>query len=923
MWVAMDGDVVRWRLARANAGRVVGREAELALIEGFLGDGTPRPIALIVEGEAGIGKTTIIDAALERAQAAGLHVFRTRPAAGEMELPYAGLADLVGPVGSESVAALPAPQRAALEAALDQKGSSSAVEPHALQRGLLELLRLEATEGGLLLAIDDVQWLDRPTASALTFALRRSGALPLRVLVALRTGELPAAALPLGLKDWEQVQVLEVGPLSATELGAALRERLGEPLPRPRLEALWRESDGNVMFALELARGRSTGKGAATLPGALDERLRELDAETQEVLAFAAAAPRPSSDLLLQAGVGRAQLRSALETGVIALDGDRLSFAHPLLRSAAYDLPLPDERRRIHALLASASGDAVERGHHLARCTFSHDPAAEDALDAAAVAAAALGDHSGAAGFLQRAAELSLDPNGEPAASRNVRAATELLLAGDVETGTALCRTLIDHLPIGSTRARARQALVQGGIGADMSFADGLAELALALDEAGADAQLKASLHLEMAEIHCGMCSLDDAVAQAGTAMDLANRSGADSIAVTALATLGFAQSMLGHGVPEAAREAYARWDGVVDVSTSPRMNLACVYMAAAEFDDATELFEQELEQAEDFGVEPVEVVSRGHLAETQIRAGRWADALANGRIVVEHAQQAADRQITNAAHAILAMVEALLGRHREARALATESLGGGEAYDDFWWTVFPRAVLGLVSLAENDPQAAVDVLEPAWALMLDRGLGDLGLFPVAQVLGEALVAVGRLDDASHLVARLRACPVGDRPWCRVMASRVDALVASARGDQDVARHLIAAALDANEQLPEPFEFARTKQIQGRIERTARSWGAARTAFGEALERFDQLGAARWSERTAADLARLPGRRPADGNALTAREREVAELVAAGLANKEIAARLFLSVRAVEANLSRVYGKLGVRSRTELAARVR
>ncbi|HET7354690.1 MAG TPA: ATP-binding protein, partial [Gaiellaceae bacterium] len=98
--VAMEGDVVRWRLARANAGRVVGREAELALIEGFLGDGASLPFALIVEGEAGIGKTTIIDAALERARVAGLRVFRARPAAGEMELPYAGLADLVGTVGS-------------------------------------------------------------------------------------------------------------------------------------------------------------------------------------------------------------------------------------------------------------------------------------------------------------------------------------------------------------------------------------------------------------------------------------------------------------------------------------------------------------------------------------------------------------------------------------------------------------------------------------------------------------------------------------------------------------------------------------------------------------------------------------------------------------------------------------------------------
>jgi DNA-binding NarL/FixJ family response regulator len=213
-------------------------------------------------------------------------------------------------------------------------------------------------------------------------------------------------------------------------------------------------------------------------------------------------------------------------------------------------------------------------------------------------------------------------------------------------------------------------------------------------------------------------------------------------------------------------------------------------------------------------------------------------------------------------------------------------------------------------------------VLEPAWLLMRDQRLGDLGLFPVAQVFGEALVALRRLDEAHVIAETLAECPVGNAPWCRAMAARIAALVASARGDHETARHAIAAALDAHSQLPEPFEHARTLQLQGKIERNARNWGAARSALLAALEHFDQLGAARWSEKTAAELARLPGRRPADPNTLTTREREIAELVAAGLANKEIAARLFISLRTVEANLSRTYAKLGVRSRSELAARI-
>jgi DNA-binding CsgD family transcriptional regulator len=215
-----------------------------------------------------------------------------------------------------------------------------------------------------------------------------------------------------------------------------------------------------------------------------------------------------------------------------------------------------------------------------------------------------------------------------------------------------------------------------------------------------------------------------------------------------------------------------------------------------------------------------------------------------------------------------------------------------------------------------------VEALEPAWTLMLDRGLGDLSIFPVAHVLGEALVALGRPEEAVAISDTLRACPVGDKPWCRAIAYRLTGLAAAARGDHAEARQKFGAALQAHVDLPEPFEHARTLHLAGRVERTARRWGAAREAFVDALERFDQLGAARWAEKAAADLARLPGRRPRSQDDLTTREREIAELVGEGLANKAIAARLFVSVNTVEKTLTRVYSKLGVRSRTELARRL-
>jgi DNA-binding NarL/FixJ family response regulator len=228
--------------------------------------------------------------------------------------------------------------------------------------------------------------------------------------------------------------------------------------------------------------------------------------------------------------------------------------------------------------------------------------------------------------------------------------------------------------------------------------------------------------------------------------------------------------------------------------------------------------------------------------------------------------------------------------------------------------------VLGLVALTEDDAGGAIAVLQPAWAAMQEAGIGNPSIFPVAHLLGEAYAAVGQLDDALAVAAALRCVPAAAQPWCRAMAARCEALVASARGDHAAARAALDDALLAHAELPEPFERARTIHVQGRVERRARNWARARAALTEALTEFDALGAARWAEKAAADLARLPGRRRATlAGELTETESRVAGLVAEGLSNKEVAARLFVSVRAVEANLTRIYAKLGVRSRTELA----
>jgi DNA-binding CsgD family transcriptional regulator len=900
--------------ARATGPATVGREDEVATVVEFVaGGGDDR--ALVLTGDAGIGKTTILRAGLQRVQQSDSRVLRIRLSAGEAELPFAALGDLLEEAGGEGLTGLAAPQREAIEIALGR--AEGKLNEYSLSRGLLELLRGWSAAGSVLLVIDDVQWLDRPTASALTFALRRVDPTGLRVLVVVRSADGEATAeLPLGLAAWEDVREVAVGPLSVTAIGGLLRDRVGVRLPRPQVEAVHEMSGGNPLFAVELARqGMGDRIEGATWRGVLADRLRGLEPGVQGAVSVAASALRPSPDLVLAAGVDRVDLRAAIESGVLEQAGERLTFTHPLFRSVAYELLLPDERREVHRRLAAVSKDPVERGHHVSRATTGPDAGAADTVVAAAEGAAVRGDHAGAAGLYRRAAELA--PEGDRADEWDLRASVELAHAGDPETSVVLARGLVARLPPGARRARARHMAVMG-----MSYEEGVRELTAALTDARGDHAAEAEIHVDLSEYAVGMCRLDEAVSHARTAAELASGAGESKTAVAALSLLGFAESVLGGGVPESARGAFDHWDGTISADHSPRMDLACCCMHATRFVEAAELFEQELAAAQELGIEPSEVVARGHLSEVQLRAGQWADALANARLALEHARQASDPQVIAAASCITAMAEAVLGYHTEARSLAAAGLAGAEEMNDFWWILGGRAVLGLVALTEEEPSEAVEVLEPAWELMVARGLGDLSIFPVAHVLGEALVAVGRPEEAETISDTLRACPVGDKPWCRAMAGRINALVAAGRGDHARARSEIRAALQAHADLPEPFEHARTLHLAGRVERTARHWGAARAALTDALERFDRLGAARWAEKTATDLARLPGRRPGSQDDLTTREREIAELVGEGLANKEVAAKLFVSVNTVEKTLTRVYSKLGVRSRTELAKRL-
>jgi len=369
------------------------------------------------------------------------------------------------------------------------------------------------------------------------------------------------------------------------------------------------------------------------------------------------------------------------------------------------------------------------------------------------------------------------------------------------------------------------------------------------------------------------------------------------------------------------ALEIEARRDSILP-HLRPSLQLAVIALITDEHATARSLFLRELQRVRDLGDEPGAFHVLFRLAELELRAGNWADAIRYAREAVTLTRQAGLGQEQAATEMILADVLAHVGSLDEARAIGAQAYQSATSGGDRPVAARCASVLGFVELSVGDPGRALEWLTPARAEVQAMGMGELSVSHVVQNEIEALAAVGRLDDAARVVAFVEEKGrASGRAWQAAVAGRGRALIAAAGGDVGTARAALASALAAHERLPQPFELGRTLLVQGRIERRAKDRRAARLALTAALEQFDRLGAPLWAAKAAAELARIPGRGPAS-DALSETERRVAELVAEGRSNKEIAAALFVSVRAVEANLTRIYRKLDLQSRADLIRRL-
>jgi len=886
---------------------------------------------LVVDGEPGIGKTALLDHAVE--QATGFLLLRVIGSEDEADLPFAGLAQLLRPVAGR-LDQLPAPQANALSVAL-ALSEGGEVDRFAVAAGVLSLVIEAADRMPVAIVIDDAHLLDRPSTEAVLFMARRLLADPVLVLAATRSDDSPAwtsATLP-------RLTLTGLDPESGS---AVARSASPQELTRDQTQRIITLSGGNPLAIDALARepaGLALRPGDAPVPvptviaEAFGRRAASLSAADLLVLALAAVAAgdlRVVADVCRDEGLDLTALDRAAALELVVVSPDRVEFSHALVRSSIYATVSPPDRRRLHALVAEALHDPQDdrRAWHLSAAALGPDPAAAAGLVRVGQRAADRGAYAVAASAYEQAARLTPDPQhrsarllaaGEAAwfAGEDARAAPILIEALE-EGASALDRTRARTL-LGLVAARrgslgeARDALLEAAHDAmETSPDEALVVAAEAVDvafyllDSAAASEAAALLEEALRRREAGDGG-DRAGAIAsiaiGMARILAGEPGVDHIrpGVTALAALG----------PDSGDGLQPAW-GVIGP------------LFLREEGAGSDLIGRAVEESR--GASRLGTLSHllFHLARHDWSTHQWSRAEVGYAEAVALAREFG--QVTELAVNLagLTWLHARQGRADEARADAGESteVGGDQVRLATAWVHFALAELDL-SLGETDQ--AIEGLRRLAAFLDDGGVADVDLSPVPELV-EALVRRGQADVASQEAqAYLALADHKGQPWSLARATRVRALLA-AEHDVDRAVELFEAALGWLAATPDAFEEARTRLLYGERLRRARRVAPARLQLQRALDGFERLGARAWAEAAAGELAATGLRAQRRGTEpvvdLTPRELQIGMLLAAGRTTRETAAALFLSPKTVEYHLRHMYTKLDIGSRAELRERL-
>jgi DNA-binding CsgD family transcriptional regulator len=911
---------------------LVGRADELSQVGELLEHGDRLPWAWVAHGEAGIGKTTLWLAATARAAERGYRVLSSRPSEVETGYAFAGLTDLAADVADEVSAALPTAHRRALDAAL-LRGSEggSAVEERVVAAAFLETLHVLADGDPVVVAVDDAQWLDAPSLAVLRFALARLSDEPVAALFTAR-GDLPQW-IRRTVPD-ERLSMIELRPLSVDALHELLSARLGRPFTRPTLLRLWEVSGGNPFFALELARALDR-RGEriepdrelpipSTLEELIDERLEALTPEAEEVCQVVAALAEPTARLV-EASVGRGAtgVDEALRAHVLEVDGERIRFTHPLLGPAIAGRMPVESRRTLHGRLAAFVVDPEQRAGHLALAATEPDSKVAGALDEAVRQARGRGAVTAAAELAEQARRLTPPTETEEMRRRALLAGELLFECGDPLHAAAILEEALQDAPAGQPRAAVlrRLAAVEGGAAGPREAA---ALYRAALDEVGADARLEAEIHLELADVLRFATGLRSSEPHAAAAVGAAERSGDGEVLCRALAVFGLVHFKLGDGVDEEvmARAVALEEKLGLPLRFSGAKGSLCDQRFWSHDLDAARLLAEELRDAEHRRDGYADSEGLWYLALIEWRAGNWTLAAEFADEVRAIEEQLGRGGLSPVRQWPSALIAAHRGLVDEARAHAGGALERADAEGIGTAQAAHRWVLGFLDLSLGHARAALPQLRLAHELRKAVGHGEPGQMWELPDLLDALVVVGELDEAETIAVRWEQLGrrLG-RAWALAISTRTRALVSAARGDLEGALAAFEDALTEHATTRDPFQHARTLLALGTTRRRAKQRAAARETLEQALDAFETIGAPLWAERTRAELARIGGRAPGH-DALTPSEERIAALVGEGRTNREVAAELFVTEHTVEAALTRVYRKLGVRSRAELAHRL-
>ena len=908
------------------------RSAEWRTVREFAQGVRVSPAALVVQGEAGAGKSTLWRAGVGAAAEVGQRVLRSEPSASEADLSFAGLSDLLADVLPLVEADIPRPPREALEIALLLRPAGD--EPptaRAVGLAVLAALRACATEGPVLVAIDDVQWLDEASLDALTFALRRVGSGQLSLLLAARS-EAPADPLTAGApppsRRWRELlgalptaEEISLAPLDLWQI----QNLLPATITAAQAQQVARQSRGNPFWAMEISA--SLGSAEAPVPPlarALTERLsRSLSAAAAEALAMVAAAGRigvaEALAVLGHLDDPAAALDAAILAGVVNESGDRITPAHPLIGAAAVEALPPGRRVQVYQRLAATSTNPERYAHFTALATGpGSDAAVAGALDTAATSAHARAANAAAAQFAAQA--VLFTPTSDTAAlvRRRIRAGELMFVAGDVERSLEYLEVL-DNNRLATLDLERALPLELDMVALLRGAAAATAIVTCAVETAGDEPRRRALVLALASDMTYGVPGGRRAAAvEAIRCAEVAGEVAAPALH-RALINLVVAKVTGGEGLDT---ELLAR-AGHLEASLPPLrlhdtadLHLGLWSRFVDDVGTARAALQRCIARARDAGEDFALWIFLSYLAVTEELAGDYTAAAAALRAAEA---PAAWHDWPLNPWVLEPRCELLIGEgdFDGALRIADEWLPDREDAP-VPARYIGACVRGKVSAWRGDPAAVVRHFEFAGRCADLEGWADPGVRDrLDAALAEAYVALGRTGDANRISAWLRK--VGERlgrPELTANADRIDALMHAQAGDLDAAAESARAAVAGHGSSPLRVEQARSLLLLGRIERRRKARKQARSALNLARDLAAEMGHRPLLAEIEGELPRLAAVR--SGAGLTPAEQRVADLIAGGATNRDAAAALFVSVRTVETHVASIYRKLGVRTRVEL-----